>query len=63
MFTFGWGEILLVLVVIITFCRSKRAPWFNQTNLIIYLNLLEDYLKNLKIHLNDIVEQEDFNDL
>ncbi len=62
MFTFGWGEILLVIVVIVIFVGPKDLP-----KLIKQFSLFAKSVKKLsrefKSSLNEIADHDDFKDV
>ena len=62
MLTFGWGEILLVLIIVIVVVGPKDLP-----KLIKQLSSFSKSIKKLsrefKSSLNEIADHEDFNDV
>ena len=62
MFTFGWGEILLVLIIVIVVVGPKDLP-----KLIKQFSTLTKSLKKLsrefKYSLNEIADQEEFREI
>lgn len=62
MLTFGWGEILLVIVIIIVFVGPKDLPKLIK-QISFFTKSLKKLSKEFKSSLNEIAEQEEFKDV
>ena len=62
MFTFGWGEILLVTVVIIVVVGPKDLPKLIK-QLSSFTKSLKKLSREFKYSLNEIADHEDFKDV
>ena len=59
MFTFGWGEILLVLVIVILVVGPKDLPKLIK-QLSSFTKSIKKLSREFKTSLNDIADHEDF---
>jgi len=62
MFTFGWGEILLVLVITIVIVGPKDLPKLIK-QLSTFTKSLKKLSREFKSSLNDIADQEEFTEI
>ena len=62
MFTFGWGEILLVLVITIVIVGPKDLPKLIK-QLSTFTKSLKKLSREFKSSLNDIADQEEFKEI
>ena len=61
MLTFGWGEILLVLIIIIVFIGPKELPNLIK-QLVFFSKSIRKLSKDFKTSLREISDNEDFKD-
>ena len=61
MLTFGWGEILLVLVIIIIFVGPKELPNIIK-QLTSFIKSIKKLSQDFKSSLSEIADYEDFKD-
>ena len=62
MFTFGWGEILLVFVVVIVIVGPKDLPKLIK-QLSTFAKSLKKLSREFKYSLNEIADQEEFKEI
>ena len=62
MITFGWGEILLVLVIVIVVIGPKDLPKLIK-QLSSFTKSIKKLSREFKSSLNDIADQEEFKDI
>ena len=61
MLTFGWGEILIVFVIIIVVVGPKELPKLIK-QLSSFTNSIRKLSRDFKMSLNEIADHEDFNE-
>ena len=62
MFTFGWGEIFLLIIIVVIFIGPKELPNFIK-QISFFLKNIKKISGEFKTSLKELSEQEDFDDV